>query len=354
MKTLRSMLHPLATSMALFGSICLMQNAYAATGICMPSASPNNATQINVDFTKTYPNPSENVAGQTLVNVSAGFWNKPTYVMNCDCDNPPKMQASYIRAVTPLPLAGFDVNGLTGYILNDYLAISSEIWIAGNVKKYVAIPFPEMSNGVSDQFCEWAYDTGATGMLHLYFRRPFIGQQVITPVKLIDIFISSKPNSGNATPAVNVWLSGTVTVPQSCVISPDPITINLGDIMSSKFKTAGAMPDGFTPVKQQITVACQNISEGVKVDLTLSSEPDSKMGDALKTTNNDIAIKIKDGNGNEISPVNGAIPVNMTGLGQQESTGQAEINVYPVNTTGNTPAVGVFNNVTGTIKVEIQ
>lgn len=113
------------------------------------------------------------------------------------------------------------------------------------------------------------------------------------------------------------------------------------------------MPDGFTPVNKQLTLACRNISDGVKVNLTFTAEPDPKIGNALKTTNGDVAVVIKDGNNNVISPNNGELPVNMTGLGSQNSTGQAEINVYPVNTTGNTPAVGVFN-ATGTVKVEIQ
>lgn len=310
---------------------------------------------INVVFDKTFANPSDNYAGKTEVDVSAGFWsNKPSYIMTCDCDNPPYMGNSYIRAVSPLPQAGFQVNGLTGYILNDYLAISSEVYIAGGVKRYLPIPLQETSNNVASQNCQWVYDTGANGKIHLYFRRPFVGKQTIAPVTLLDIFISSKPNSGNSTPAVKVMLSGTVTVAQSCNISPDPITIDFGDIMSSKFKTPGAKPDGFLPVTKQLTLACQNISDGVKVDLSFSAVPDPNMSDALKTTNNDIAIKIEDGNGNVISPTNGRLPINMTGLGTLNSTGQAEIKVYPVNTTGNTPAVGVFENVTGTVKVEIQ
>lgn len=357
MKMLRSMIRTLTVGAAFLGSVCLVQHAYAASGVCMPE--DGSTKSFDVKFNKIFSDPLANRAGYTEENASAGVWDKKgSYIMVCQCDNPPDMGASYITALSPLPEAGFQVKGLTGYILNDYLALSAEVNIAGGVNggqgAYFPVPVVNQSNMIGSQKCRWVYDSGATGKIHLYFRRPFVGQLNLGNPTLLNIYISSKPDSFNNSIAIRVTLSGTVTVQQSCDISPNPITVELGDILSASFKKAGAKPDGFTPITKELTVACTNISEGVKVNLSFSAAEDPKVKGALQTTNSDIAIKIDDKYGNPVSPNNGLLPMEMTGTGTLNSTGKAAMTVYPINTTGNTPAVGGFGNVTGTVKVEIE
>lgn len=346
--------------------LCLTQQVQAATDIC----TPNGAATYSFQFSPVLSDPSLNVTGTIIEDASQGAWNSSTpYSVTCDCTRVTNssgqliMGASYITAIPALSVVDTSISPLTYYVLDDYLSVASQVRIAGGYGvpgKLFPTPFTNQSNGYSTdpaavgQLCTANYTSGSGGQISLRFRRPFVGVHKIQDnTKLLDIYITSRDVPHGGVAVASVYMSGTVTVPQSCDISPAPITINLGDIMSSKFKTAGAMPDGFTPVNQQLTLACRNISDGVKVDLSFTADVDPKISNALKTTNSDIAVMIKDGSGNIISPNNGTLPINMTGLGTLNSNGQAEINVYPVNTTGNTPAVGEFN-ATGTVKVEIQ
>ncbi len=345
----------------------LAPQAQAAMGECRPQ---NGTKPYVFTFNAKYDDPTQNVIGKTILN--ANLQGNPvwadeggTYPMICECPLVTRIFESFISAElgSGLGQAVYSSTSSTGkamsfYKVDEYLAAAAEVYIAGRTDAYFPIPFANQTNGLSGSFdvqnsCTQNYGSGARGRIHLYFIKPFVGTHTIPSVALTNIRIAAVSGVSSPQIAATVTMNGTVTVPQNCDISPSPITIDFGDIMSSKFKTAGAMPDGFTPTNRQLTLACRNISDGVKVSLTFTAEPDPKISNALKTTNGDIAVMIKDGNGNIISPSNGTLPMNMTGLGSLNSTGQAEINVYPVNTTGNTPAVGVFN-ATGTVKVEIQ
>lgn len=366
MKTLKLVRHFFACCGVVVSGLCLTQQVQAATDIC----TPNGAGNYEFPFSPVLTDPTLNVTGHIIENASEGNWNSAQqYNVTCDC-TPVRnakgeliMGASYISAIPTLSTPDVTIGPLKYYVLDDYLSVASQVYISGAYGipgKLFPTPFINESNGFSTnpadvgQLCTSNYASGSGGIINLRFRRPFVGVRKIPKIKLLDIYITSRNVPHGNTPVASVSMAGTVTVPQRCDISPSPITIDLGDIMSSKFKTKGAMPDGFTPVNKQLTLACLNISDGVKVNLTFRATPDPSMSDALKTSNSDIAIMIKDGSGNVISPNNGQLPVNMTGLGTLNSNGQTEINVYPVNVTGKTPAVGTFENTSGTVDVEIQ
>ncbi|VXC99548.1 conserved exported hypothetical protein [Enterobacterales bacterium 8AC] len=343
----------------------LAPQVQAATGECRPSGGTN---LYDFDFEAAYSDPSQNVAGKTIMNANeigkkTAWTAETTYPMICECQNGTYINESFITAekgsgLGPSVYSGQSSDGssIQYYKVDDYFAVAAEVYIAGGVGRYFPIPFTSVSNGIrapNSHACNYNYGSGTRGKIHIYFIKPFVGSRSTDYVHIADVRIATLANVRSPQVAARVQMKATVTVQQNCDISPAPITIDFGDIMSSQFKTAGAMPDGFTPRNKVLTLACRNISDGVKVSLTFTADPDPKISNALKTTNGDIAVMIKDGNGNAISPSNGTLPINMTGLGTLNSSGQAEINVYPVNTTGNTPAVGVFN-ATGTVKVEIQ
>jgi type 1 fimbria pilin len=145
-------------------------------------------------------------------------------------------------------------------------------------------------------------------------------------------------------------MSGTVTVPQSCEISPQTVVVDFNDIMKPDFQTKGAMPRGFTPRQKELILACRNISAGVKVSLSFRGEADANMPTALKTSNSSIGVMINDLSGNPIAPQSGRLPVDFQYPTQIGRTG---ISLYPVNTTGQAPTVGTFN-ATATIQAEIE
>lgn len=66
--------------------------------------------------------------------------------------------------------------------------------------------------------------------------------------------MTSSRDAISALPVSYVMMSGTVTVDQQCVLNGlgagQPISINFGNIMSTEFKTKGAMPKEFTLIEK--------------------------------------------------------------------------------------------------------
>jgi type 1 fimbria pilin len=318
-----------------------------APGQCSSDTGPQDYP---FNFSSIMTDPSQNIAGKIIPNAAGNAWNSSsTFHATCGCTN---MTAAYATAVSELPVMDHSDGTDTYFVLNDYLAVGSQVWVAGSRKAYVPAPFDNVSNlaTTSGSCTSQPYSSGAKGQVNLYFRRPFVGQSVIPPTKILSVYLASTSGVKSASPVSTVTMSGTVIVPQNCDINPQPVTVDFGDILSGSFKTKGAKPDNFTPVNKQLTLACRNISEGVKISLSFQGTPDVNEPTALKTNNSDIAVKIEDRNGNAITPQSGRLPVAMDYAAQ---TGSTEINLYPVNTTGNNPAVGTFN-ATATIKAEIE
>ncbi|MFC0226273.1 fimbrial protein [Serratia aquatilis] len=366
MKNLKSILRfSVFGSVVAAGLLFTQQVQAAGSGICWPTDGTVTRT---FDFTKTYDDPALNVAGRVIENAAGSIWDSlPLYPVTCDCPNPPTMFTSWISARSQLPLGDVPIiaggKTLQPYNINEFLAVAAEVWIAGNVNDYAAVPFNNVSNKLTPadfpgtttgQKCSrWDYGSGSKGKVHLRFRRAFVGTQDFGTVPLINVYISSKDGVSSPQAAVTIMMTGSVTVPQKCDINPQAITIDFGDIMSNSFKTAGVKPEGFNNRNQVLTLACRNVADGVKINLLLQAVPDARFSNALQTDNSDIAVRIEDANGNIISPSSGRLPVNMNYTGQIDSTGSTEMNVYPISTTGKAPAVGQFN-ATATIDVEIQ
>ncbi|VEI66151.1 fimbrial protein [Serratia rubidaea] len=327
-------------------------------------AAPMPGTCVNTKGTKDfyfpfdaqYTDPENNRPGVIIHDASKGKWNLyEGYIAECGCDN---MIEAYFTADSLLRAVDAEVDGWTYYVLNEYLSVASAVTIAGghDPGTKFKVPFSNLSNIMPPQYkvpCNSVkneYDSGATGTVNLMFRRPFVGVQVIPRTNLLEIYMSSTSGVRSPEPVARVSMSGTVTVPQNCEISPQPVVINFGEIMSARFKEKGKMPKDFTPYHQELTLACRNISDGVKVSLSFNGEADTTELDALKSDNKSIAVKIEDAERNVVAPNGGKLPVVMN---YAEQTGKTEMTLYPVNTTNKPPEVGVFNS-TATIRVEIE
>ncbi|WP_154666934.1 fimbrial protein [Chania multitudinisentens] len=360
MKRLQSIARFLIVGGVCVSSLCWLQQAQAATGFCR---ALDGTKEYNFNFQQVFSDPAINIAGRIIANADNGSWsqsNSTSFPVACDCQNPPYVGPSFISASSPLPQGGPLINNMKAHILNDYLSVAAEVVIGGFRGDYVSIPFENESNNSNTstgQLCtRWNYLSGSKGRIHLYFRRPFVGTVNIPKTAIVDVSASTISGVKSPTNISRVYMEGSVTVPQNCEINPSPIVVDFGEIAASNFKTAGAKPTGFSVRNQPLTLACRNISDGVKVSLTIQPSAtgvDPRFPDALKTTNDDIAVRIEDRNGAIISPISGHIPVSMGPLNGVNSTGLTEMNLYPINTTNNTPAVGVFT-AEATVKVEIE
>ncbi|HID9897629.1 fimbrial protein [Serratia ureilytica] len=328
------------------------QQAQAAFGQCAPISGTHGFSFL---FSPVLTDPSQNVMGRIIKNADGGNWNLPgSYRVKCECQT---RTASYVTAKMLLSEPVFSSGGLTYYALNEYLGVASEVFVAGYRNEYIAAPFANQSNyktdmdGDDESCASTPYNSGARGRIHLYFRRPFVGVTTIPSTRLVDTYVSVASGVKSDVPVSTISMSGTVTVPQSCEISPQTVTVDFGDILTSKIQTKGAMPPGFTPVERTLTLACRNISAGVKVSLSFRGEADGSMPEALKTSNRNIGVMIKDMQGNVIRPQSGRLPIDNFQYPNQ--SGSSRISIYPINTTGQPPAVGQFN-ATATIQAEIQ
>ncbi|NXZ85447.1 fimbrial protein [Serratia fonticola] len=334
--------------LTLGGLLCLSSvSSFAATGWC----TTVGGTKIyNFPFVKQYDNPADNKAGMYFHQTYQ--WNlAANYAANCDCTTP---AITYYKAEVPSNLtATRDFDGLHFYSLNKYLEVATELWIGGLRGEHVATPFKDEGNNfVSACSGVTNWISGANGYVSLYFTRPFVGQVVIPNTKILDLYGSKVTGSYGGMPMSSVYMSGSVTVPQSCEINAGQvINVNFDNIMSNDIKTKGDIANGFTPKVVNMTLACNNISNGVVVSLSFSGEPASGDPTALKSYDNtDIGVRIRDANGNIVSPVNGNLPVTFDYSSQ---TGTSSMTLAPMNVTGNTPALGRFNAV-ATINAEIN
>lgn len=342
-------------SMAGVVSLCLIQQAQAASGICTPT---KGIQHFEFPFVQELKNPSENQKDKMFVE----GWNLNTsYKMNCACDGgKTALQTNaYIWAIPPatLPRLPNQINGRTVYKITDNLAMGAKVFISGAIRSEMPVPIENLDNGrkgtINSPVCSNSnFDSGGRGTVELYITNPFTGVETIPLTKLLEISMSTNPAPGGpiSPVAAEVWMHGTVTVPQSCSFQPSPIVVNFDDIMSNDFKTKGQMPDGFKEEHRTITLKCSNISEGVKVNLTFSGTPDGNDQTLLKTSPEGTGIGIRIDGVNElgervkISPTGGEIPVKMNyNNGSFNSQGVAEIYVSPRNTTNQPAKVGPFS-----------
>lgn len=330
------------------GLLCLFSvSSFAATGWC----TTVGGTKIyNFPFVKQFDNPDDNKTGMYFHQTYQ--WSLGgDYAANCDCTGSP---ITFYKAEVPSNLTFTrDYEGLHFYSINRYLEVATELWVGGGRQKNIATPFDNESNlypSACKGITNWT--SGSSGYVSLYFTRPFVGQVVIPSTKILDLFGTKVSGSYGGMPMSSIYMSGSVTVPQSCNINAGQvINVNFDNIMSNDIKTKGDIANGFTPKVVNMTLACNNISNGVVVSLSFSGEPASGDPTALKSYDNtDIGVRVRDANNNIVSPVNGNLPVTFD---YSTQTGTSSMTLAPMNVTGNTPALGRFNAV-ATINAEIN
>lgn len=333
--------------LTLGGLLCLFSaTSFAATGWC----TTTGGTKIyNFSFIKTFTSPSDNTAGMYFNRTYE--WNLGgNYAADCDCTG---SAMTYYKAEVPGNLtASRNYSGLNFYSLNQYIEVATELYVGGAAIRYIATPFANESNLYSSAckgITNWS--SGANGYVSLYFTKPFVGQVIIPSTKILDLFGTKTSGSYSGVPMTSIYMSGSVTVPQSCNINAGQvINVDFENIMSNDLRTPGAIANGFTPKVVNMTLACNNISDGVVVSLSFTGQPAVGDPTALATNKSDIGVRVRDVNNAIVSPNGGRLPVTFDYPSQ---SGSSTMTLAPMNVTGNTPPIGRFDAV-ATINAEIQ
>ncbi|MBA7843229.1 fimbrial protein [Klebsiella sp. RHBSTW-00484] len=349
------------TLLLLVGSCHVMaENFGNGTGWCQ-SNSGTNIVEFSVN--KTITDTTSNQAGHII---DASWSRSGYYNASCDCDSTSYRGYNYFSATTGALTQKGTYSESRSYGTMDYyvllqnkLEIGTEIYVAGKLNKYVPVPFSAVSNNDSGAGgCTGATMEGLTagysGNARIYISHPLVGEITIPDTVVANLYLSKSSASsgdnvpGPVPPLTQVHISGTIIVPQSCTIEAGQvIEVNFDDILGKDIKNIGDSP---TQKSTKFVFTCSNVADGTNLSIALYGENDSHNNDYLKTTNEDIGIKITDQNGNVVVP-NGdsALPINYYTNG----AGTSMFTAAPVNTTGHIPHTGQYE-ATATLEVQIR
>lgn len=311
----------------------------------------------------------DNAVGQSYDRVfNAGHQG---YQITCNCtDADVSTDAILILYTLKSSLPAGHTNNY--YKINDHLDVMTHIAIP-KTSEPVIVP----TSKISDATRHWDKDgtgicpqqstqdtltTGSEGSLSFYVTKPFVGQLEIPRTAVAEVYATSATSSSNSTkstiPVAIVYISGTITVPQSC-------EINKGEIISVDFGTIGA--ETFTRLKQppvnfrantfDIVYDCtQNglpvIPSGNKLTMTLEADDVVEQyylvgRRRVKDNVADIGITVLGSDGTSIPFRNGILPMNQNG------EGQITLSAYPINLVGGKLDTGEFSGV-ATLKIDIK
>ncbi|MDH4556135.1 hypothetical protein E8F11_13295 [Pseudomonas sp. BN417] len=311
--------------------------------------SPDNGTHsFNFAFNQTFYSPEENRPQMLMPN--AHTWDLGQYYKgSCKCSKPNSTIPEIFYTAKSDLAKGYTaaVNGvdMQFYKVNRNIQVAGEVLIDGKVTKYVPIPFSSVSNEgtssgtgfscSSSGVMNVTFDTGKKGRLHLMIDKPFIGESVIPKTKLLELRGTVEGTSpSGATPLADVWMSGTVAVPQSCELAPGQVTtIDFGNLNPWELAEPGETPQ--RTVSRTFNIQCKNISEMVAINLVLEGNPHGVQTNALAVNDrSDLAIILKN-SGRIVPPLRefaNPKPENLIPLdfNQVEQKTQFELEAYPI------------------------
>lgn len=195
----------------------------------------------------------------------------------------------------------------------------------------------------------------------LYVKKPILGEETIPATLMAQnyaclSFGSGSCDIGSAQQVSNIWLSGTLTAPLSCVINAgSTIEVDLGQTMTSQYVAAGQPPQGFTLKDVDISYRCDNpaVNNQQKIKLTLSADRgvvDSGKLIARMIDRDDMGVRMFDNNNNPVM-LDGSVefPVTL----DEQGNGSIVMKAAPVSTTDSRPAAGKYEgNVT--VKMDLR
>ncbi|MBU9843755.1 fimbrial protein [Rahnella ecdela] len=319
----------------LLGLLPLLFTGYAGAYTYTCTGKNGSPKSINVNFGDvTINDPEKNVAGQMLDN--ADSWNVGGRIP-VKCDEPSGPRYRRFTASSPLPASEND-GTRQWYRITDYLDTAINIAVQGN--RYV--PFKNVrGGGANDAAGNTSMPAGATGYLDLKIMKPFIGTTSFSNVIVAEIFLSKQSGTYSPEPIARITLSGKVVVPQNCTINAGTVmSVNLGTLYSSDFKTAGEMPAGYTPRTLTFPVKCSGVEAYANLTLRLQGTTSAGVINALQSDNQDIGVVITDETGNPVIPNDQSSAISFDLDENFESN--VTLHAYPVGTSGNIPAEGPF------------
>lgn len=314
--------------------------AYANGNCTGPGGAPNTLT---ADLgTTTITNPDNNTPGYVIS--SAYNWTLPGYTENCSCVDDGASKAWWYWTTTTTLTSESD-NWLK---YSDYLDARLMI-VDAHWSKYVPFSNAYTNQLRNDYKCNvdlnyGSQATGSHGKLDLRINKAFVGTVNFPATVIASLYSCEASDSqceAKGSPTINYIMSGTVVVPQNCVIdSGQVISIDFGNLYSGDFTTAGQKPNGAIEKTFNVPIKCTNIDAPANLTLRVEGTPSTHYVKALASDNDDVGVVVTDEQGTILTPNNMSSVIPFV----TDTTGNANVTLkaYPVSTTGNTPSEGVF------------
>ncbi|EKH6436958.1 fimbrial protein BcfD [Klebsiella oxytoca] len=178
-------------------------------------------------------------------------------------------------------------------------------------------------------------------VFQLKIARPFVGTVTITPKTMFNVYVTTGTSDPLSNVVYNIAYSGTVTVPQSCEINAgQTILVDFGSLYSGGFNRAGAKPVSVRNKKFRVPVKCSGVNSQVNLSLRLIATADTHLNQAIASDNPDVGVVVETNDGAVLTPNDASSVVPFV----TDDAGKANIalQAYPVSTTGEIPAEGVF------------
>lgn len=272
----------------------------ANAGPCEPTGS---VPRFSFAFNRTFTSPDDNAAGALYPN--AHRWELgDTYVARCACAGAETPFKVFYTTRTELPKGERrTVNGvpLQFYVLNRNLQVGVEVFLAGEVRQYKAVPWDSLSNEMTGQrrcrngesIDSRPFETGSRGRVHLLISRPFVGTLNVPEFKVLDVFgVQGYATAPGSVPMVSLFMSMGVTVPQNCKLAAgQQTTIDFGPLIAGQLARPGAARQ--SAVSRTFQIQCTNISAGVKINLALEGRPHGRDARYLETTHQNVAVAME-------------------------------------------------------------
>ncbi|QBC03413.1 fimbrial protein [Enterobacter cloacae] len=334
---MKALKHTLIASGLLFVALSL-QNAWGYTYTCYSRTGTPNPIIANFG-TYTITVPSENVPGQTFM--SAATWSQ-SVSSHIRCDEPTTgNRYRYFSADSTLTPTTND--GHQWYYINEYLDSTVALNIMG-AAHYV--PFRNVRGGMAnDAATNTQVNGGGSGKIDLRFKKAVMGSSSFENVHVADFYVTKSTTATSPEPVAQIFLSGTVVVPQNCVINAGTvISLDLGEMYSSDFISVGEKPRNVNAKSFNVPVSCNYGASLANLTLRVDGTPAASVPDALETTNPDVGVKIIASDGMTLRPADtsSAIPITLDMVDSDTYTTNVSLQAYPVSTTGLPPAEGTF------------
>ncbi|MBV7403496.1 fimbrial protein [Enterobacter sp. ENT03] len=277
--------------------LCISHNALAVTGWCASGSNtdkPGEGTpyQYIFEMEKTVTDVTQVEPGDTL---QQGWHKNQNYTAWCD-NTPGVKSVTYFKAqVGPGMVQAPDNQGFY-YIPHTVETLSVQTYMDINSNGSLRVPFNNINNHAPDDHTKPAakWGSGKSGHITIRVEKAIaLSRIVIPPTIIAELWGSHTLDSYGTSPLVQVVVSGSIMVPQACIIKAGTsVTMELGASWAGDYSTLGEKPAGYTPVTTTIKAHCDNTLATEELNLGMHAPAAEGGFGAIKTNKAHLGIML--------------------------------------------------------------